>query len=121
MSAKKHRLGVNDAFLVTRKFKLSYADTNAFNEAVQKIDQLYGMDSLKFIEKSKMLKVSYDASRMSVDDIISIFEKWSVAQKTNWWNKNRIGYYRFVDQNVKNNANSKPTCCNKPPPGTKYR
>ena len=64
MSKKEHRLGVSEINLVVRHLKLEPADQNNLQAVVAEVDQLYGLDAISFDEKSHVLNLAYDASRI---------------------------------------------------------
>lgn len=117
MSKNEHRLGVFEVNLVIRHLKLESVTPENISAVVDEIDQLYGLDGVSFDEKSQVINLAYDASRVGIQGIEEIFEKHGVDICHNWWTNLKEGYYRFVDDNVKDNAKHKPTCCNKIPPG----
>ncbi len=111
MKNKEHRLGVSEVTLVVRHLKLEPADINAVEEAVAEIDKIYGLDSVSFDDKSYVLNVAYDASRICIDCVEKVLEKYQLAVSHDWWTHFKEGYYRFVDENIKDNANSEPWSC----------
>ena len=117
MSNKDHRLGVSEINLVTRHLKLEPSDEVAIRAAVADIDQLYGLDSVSFDEKKWRLDLAYDASRICLDCVEDILMKHAVEISHGWWTRFKEEHYRFVDQNVKDNASQDPWSCHQSPPG----
>lgn len=117
MSKKEHRLGVSEVNLVVRHLKLEGATSENINSAIEEIDQLYGLDGVSFDEKSQVINLAYDASRLGIEGIEEILKKYELEVGHDWWTNLKEGYYSFVDQNVKDNAKHQPICCNKTPPG----
>ncbi|GGB92488.1 hypothetical protein GCM10011352_18180 [Marinobacterium zhoushanense] len=115
MSDLDHRPGVKEANLVTRKLKLSGIDQPGISALVAELDQLFGMDSVNYASDSATLSFAYDATHCSVDVVESIVNKHGAQFAASWWNRTKRGYYRFVDQNMKDNAGYEPHCCNKVP------
>lgn len=105
MKHKEHRLGVSETNLVTRHIALvTPVETTRLNAAIAEIDQLYGLDEVTFDEKSAKLDFSYDASRLCIDCVEEILTNHEIQPKHDWWTHFKEGLYRFVDQNVKDNA-----------------
>lgn len=117
MSKKEHRLGVSEVNLVVRHLKLEDAIPENIKATIDEIDQLYGLDGVSFDEKSQVINLAYDASRVGIQGVEEIFEKHGVGISHDWWTNLKEGYYRFVDDNVKDNVKHKPWSCHKPPPG----
>ncbi|MDX5377556.1 MAG: cation transporter [Halomonas sp.] len=118
MSNKDHRLGVSEINLVTRHLKLEPNDEVAIRAAVADIDQLYGLDGVSFDEKKWRLDLAYDASRVCLDCVEDILMKHAVEISHDWWTRFKEEHYRFVDQNVKDNANHEPWSCHQSLPGS---
>lgn len=113
MTKKEHRLGVSEVNLVVRHLKLENDTSGKIQEAVKDIDKLYGMDSVSFDEKSQVLNMAYDASRLCIDGIEEILKKHDVELNHGWWTHFKEEHYRFVDVNVKDNAKRDPWSCHK--------
>lgn len=116
MAKKEHRLGVSEVNLVTRHLKLEAAASEQITKAVDEVDHVYGLDAVSFDEKSGVLNLSYDASRTSIEGVEEILEKHGLSISHDWWTHFKESYYRFVDENVKDNAHHEPWSCHKQPP-----
>lgn len=114
MNNKEHRLGVSEINLVTRHLKLN---ARAVHAAVSDIDKLFGLDSVSFDDKKRKLHLVYDATRLCIDCVEKIFEKHAIKLSHNWWTRFKEEHYRFIDQNVKDNAKHEPWSCHQTPPG----
>lgn len=119
MKTKDHSLGVSEINLVTRHLKLEPSDEENIRAAVADIDELYGLDSVAFDSKKRRLDLEYDASRLCLDCVEEILERHTVKISQGWWNRFKEEHYRFVDQNVKDNARQEPWSCHQTPPGGK--
>lgn len=113
----EHRLGVSPVNLVNRHLKLAPNDPEKLQAAIAEIDQLYGLDSISFNEKTQRLDFAYDASRLCIDCVEDILTQHAVEVSHDWWTRFKEGHYRFVDQNVKDNARHEPWSCHQSPPG----
>lgn len=116
MNSKKHRVGVDENYLVKRRLKVIEPDLLPMLSAVEEIESIIGIDSASFDEESHSLAVAYDASRICLDCIDEILEKHGVTIDPGWWNHFKEEYYRFVDKNVKDNSSHEPFSCHKVPP-----
>ena len=117
MNKTEHRDGVSEANLVIRHLKLNQVTSQKINRVTTEIDSLYGLDSVSYDQKSKVISLAYDATRISIDGIEELLLKHELEVAHDWWTHFKEGYYRFVDQNVSDNAHIKHHCCNKPPQG----
>ena len=116
MSEKEnHRLGVSEVNLVVRHLRIEPIEQIRLQEAITEIDKIYGLDAIFFDEKSHVLNLVYDASRVCLDDIEDLLKQHDVEVSHDWWTHVKEGYYKFVDQNVKDNANHEPWSCHKRP------
>lgn len=62
------------------------------------------------------LAVRYDATRVDFQAIKAALESAGYPPPGNWWTHLKESWYRFVDGNLRDNANAPPpACCNKPP------
>ncbi len=113
MSEIKHRLGVDEVNLVFRHLKLEDIVVADLETAVNEIDAMYGLDAVSFDEKTSTLNLAYDASRVGLGQVEEILEKHNVVVSHDWWTHFKEGYYKFVDQNVKDNAKHEPWSCHK--------
>ena len=118
---KEHRLGVSEVNLVVRHLKLERADGICLLDAIAEIDELYGLDDISFDDKSHILNIAYDASRLCLDGIEDVLKKHGVEISHDWWTRFKTGYYRFVDDNVKDNAGHEPWSCHQSPPTSNKR
>ncbi len=118
MSNKEnHRLGVSEVNLVVRHLRLEPIEQIRLQEAIAEIENIYGLDAISFDEKSHVLNLDYDASRVCLDGIESVLKQHDVEVSHDWWTHFKEGYYKFVDQNVKDNVSHEPLSCHKRPPG----
>jgi hypothetical protein len=108
MNEKEHRLGVSEVALVVRHLKLVDTSGHDMAEVVREIDTIYCLDSVHYENASHTLHIAYDASRICIDCIEKVLQKHEVEVSHDWWTRFKEGYYRFVDQNVKDNASGEP-------------
>lgn len=119
MKKHEHRLGVSEVTLVVRHLKLQPGTETDMPAAMEEMNQLYGMDDVSYDEQSHVLNLAYDARRLDLDGIEKLLEKHNIIISRGWWSNFKESYYRFVDQNVKDNANFEPQSCLQHPPRDK--
>jgi hypothetical protein len=112
----EHRPGVSEVNLVIRHLKLREASADAVTRALGEIDNIHGLDHVSFDHESQVLNIAYDATRTCIDCIEEILDRYQVQVNDDWWTRFKEGYYRYVDQNVKDNATHEPFSCHKVPP-----
>lgn len=120
MKNTEHRLGVSEVNLVVRHLKLDTKSVDSIQDALSEIDKLYGLDAVSFDEKSQVLNLAYDASRLCLDGIEDVLAKYGIEVGHDWWTHFKEGYYKFVDENVKDNAGHEPWSCHSNPPGSNH-
>ena len=121
MTDLEHRVGVREASLVVRHLKLEGINDNNKPLIIEEIDHKFGIDNVSFDDKSSTLNVAYDAISCNLDGIEETIKKHGADVAHDWWTHFKEGYYRYVDQNVKDNANYTPHCCNKAPPSRRKK
>ena len=114
---QQHKAGVNEGSLMIRHLKLEGAVDDNQQLIVQEIDQLLGVDSVSINASESLLNVAYDATKRQLDEVEEIVRKYECDIADDWWTHIKEGYYKFVDQNVKDNASHEPWSCHKPPSG----
>ena len=85
---------------------------------VAEIDKLYGLASVAFDDSKGRLDMAYDATRICLDCIEEVLTKYAIEVSHDWWTHFKEDHYRFVDQNLKDNASREPWSCHKSPPGS---
>jgi len=116
-SKQQHKFGVNEGSLMIRHLRLEGPVQNNHQLIVQEIDQLLGVDAVSINASESLLNVAYDATKRQLDEIEEIVRKYECDIAHDWWTHFKEGYYKFVDQNVKDNARREPWSCHKRPPG----
>ena len=111
MTNTEHRLGVSEVSLVVRHLKLETTTKETLEQALAEIDQVYGIDAVSFDEKSHVLNLAYDATRTCIDGLEEILKGHEIEVSHDWWTHFKEGYYRFVDQNIQENAKTEPWSC----------
>lgn len=117
MSDLDHRVGVRETYLVTRNLRLTNVNEKNRDALMKEIDQLFGIDEAVFNTKEESIYLAYDASNLNLDGIEEVIRKYGADIHNDWWTHTKEDYYKFVDQNVKDNSNHTPWSCHKTPPG----
>ena len=115
MTNAEHRLGVSEVNLVVRHLRVEPVDQTNLEAAIAEIDQLYRLDAISFDEKRHVLNLAYDASRICLDGIEDVLKKHNVEVSHDWLTHFKEGYYKFIDENVKDNASHEPWSCHQTP------
>ena len=117
MSDLDHRVGVKEANLVTRNLRLSNVTEANRSALMEEIDHLFGIDEASFNTEEKSIYLAYDATNINLDGIEEVIKKHGADIHNDWWTHTKEDYYRFVDQNLKDNSEHTPWSCHKSPPG----
>jgi hypothetical protein len=117
MSNNHHRAGVREINLVNRTLKLNAASAIKIREALKEIDLLVGLDSVVYESDHNLLSVAYDASKVDLNLIEEKLKEFGVEINDGWWTHIKEEYYKFIDQNIKDNASHTPWSCHRSPPG----
>lgn len=121
MSDFDHRVGVSEANLVIRNLRLSNVNDGNREALMEEIDELFGIDEAVYNTEEKSIYLAYDALNLNLDGIEDVIRKHGVDINDDWWTHTKEEYYKFVDQNIKDNAQHTPWSCHKTPPGTGKR
>lgn len=116
MSDMDHRPGVHEAYLVKRHLKLEDLDAAKAAAIAQEIDQLVGVDSVALDKDTRRLDVAYDASHLRIEQVEEIVRRHGTDLDHGWWTQFKEGWYRFTDQNVRDNIQHEPWSSTKLPP-----
>ena len=115
MSNLDHRVGVKEVNLVVRHLKLDVVDGQDIDTVVSDIDQIMGLDGVSYDPQSHVLNIAYDATKVCIDCIEDVLKKHQVVISHDWWTHFKEGYYRFVDQNIKENDKRELWSCHQVP------
>ena len=119
MAKTIYRDGVNPGYLVKRT--IGYQGQASLGPVIMKLDALFGMQQVIHHEKRCLLKLAYDGSKIDIDHILEILLADNITLTSGWWATRILNHYRFIDQNVRDNAKHVPVCCSKPPPEVALR
>ncbi len=82
---------------------------------VSEIDKVFGIDEVSYNIKNGEIHLAYDATHIDLDGIEEVIRKHGADLHDDWWTHTKESYYKFVDQNVKDNAKHKPWSCHQVP------
>ena len=102
MSDFDHRVGVREMNLVVRNLKLRNITEENCDNLVKEIDEIFGIDEVSYNISAGEIHLAYDASNINLDGIEEVIRKHGADIHDDWWTHTKEGYYKFVDQNVKN-------------------
>lgn len=97
----------------TRKLRLqAMPDGNALKQLLQAIEGVQAMEL-----SGNRLAVSYDVAHIDFGMLVQELNDGGFEiDEGSWWLRMRGNFYRFVDQNMRDNASYSPHCCSAPPP-----
>ena len=124
MNYFEHRPGVKEINLVNRHLKLEGVTEENKTAIISEIDTLIGIENVSFDERTATLNIAYDATHCDLDGIESLLQAHGADTSDGLWTKIKEGYYKFVDQNIKDNDEHAPHCCNAMPktlPGSRKK
>jgi|SRR5699024_449840 len=111
---KAHKATSQAQFLLRRKIAVEGLNENKTGEVIQKLNHYTHVD---FAEDKQggQLVVTFDGRRWSTNELIEFIESHGGRLKHSWWQRKKHAWYRFTDENVRDNAKHVHTCCSKPP------
>lgn len=116
MSDVHHKPGVHEAYLLKRHLKLEDLDAEKAGAIAQEIEPLVGVDAVALDPATRRLDIAYDASVLQLEQIEAIVRRHGSDLDHGWWTRFKEGWYRYTDQNARDNARHEPWCCSKTPP-----
>ena len=117
MNDSKQNSAEEGVSLVIRHLKLDGSTTqDKIRSAIAALKEIPGVDGVSYDEITGVFNVAYDARRVCVDTIEDVLKKYSIVVSHDWWTHFKEEYYRFADQNIKDNFEHRPYgCCSKVP------
>lgn len=112
---KAHKATSQEGFLLRRKLKVEGLGENEWEDFIHELNHHPCVD---FAERkaTSQLRVTYDGTHWSIDELLELIRIHSGRLKTGWWTRRKLAWYRFTDDNVRANAQHEPFCCSKIPP-----
>lgn len=102
-------------FDVTRRIPLAPGKDAALDEVVRGLAALEPVREAR-LEGSSRLRVRYDASCLSIGDVLAFLDEAGVPRREGFGWRMKSAWYGFLDGNARSNALSTGgACCNRPP------
>ncbi|MFT5755795.1 MAG: hypothetical protein ACI9LM_000507 [Alteromonadaceae bacterium] len=118
MTDLDHRVGIRENNLVVRNIRLSKVTEKNIDALIEEIDQMFGLDEVSFNRKDESIHLAYDAANLNLEGIEEIIKKHQIDIHDDWWTHTKESYYKFCDQNTKDNFEHQPWSCHTQPPDT---
>lgn len=118
MSDLDHRIGVREVNLVVRNLRLTNVTNENIDLLISEINEMFGLDEVSFNQKEQSIHLAYDAANLNLDGIEGVIKKHGADIHDDWWTHTKESYYKFCDQNVKDNFVHEAWSCHKTPPGS---
>ena len=106
----------NDAFVVHRKISIPAIKGK---DCILIIRELFsginGIQKFRINVDKKNIHMTYDASQIGFGDIERLLREYGYPVSGSWWSRHKSGWYRYLDENARANAQSKGgACCSNP-------
>tara|TARA_R110000787_G_scaffold261314_2_gene366618 strand:- start:698 stop:1069 length:372 start_codon:yes stop_codon:yes gene_type:complete len=121
MTDLDHRVGVRENNLVVRNLRLSKVTDENIDALISAIDHLFGLDEVAFNRKQQTIHLAYDGANLNLDGIESVIRDHGADIHNDWWTHTKEGYYKYCDQNVKDNFDHQPSSCHNTPANSTKR
>ena len=112
---RAHKATMQEAFLLKRTLPLRNLEEQQWGDLLQDLKHHPCVDLAERRPKNK-LRIIYDASHWSIDELLGLVSAAGGQLKEGWWGQRKLAWYRFTDDNVRANAQHQPHCCSKMPP-----
>lgn len=108
---KPQRAIINECCFVTRRLKLVDLDPAKAESIRQAIDEIMGVDRVSLTHDSATLNVAYDAGKVRLETLEAIIHRQGAAIASGWWTRFKESWYRFSDDNVRDQKEREPWSC----------
>lgn len=113
MSNIKRTKGPFDA---SRRIAVASGSPEQLHQAIQRLRAMAPVIDVE-LDRQNRLHVVYDASRLGMREIESLLGNSGITPGNGFWMSLKQGWYRFLDDNARENARTgSGACCNRPPP-----
>lgn len=103
-------------FDVNRRIAVASGSPEQLHQAIQRLREMAPVIDVE-LDRQNRLHVVYDASRLGMREIESLLGNSGITTGNGFWSNLKQGWYRFLDDNARDNARSGGgACCNRPPP-----
>jgi hypothetical protein len=111
---KAHKATSQAQFLLRRKLAVEGFTETQWEDFIQELNHHPSVDFAEGKPGGQLI-VTFDGRHWSTDELIDLAKTRGGCLKGGWWQRQRLAWYRFTDENVRANAKHVPTCCSKPP------
>lgn len=112
--AKAHKVTSQSQFLLRRKLAVEGLTDAQWEDFIQELNNHPCVDFAEG-KRGNLLITTFDGRHWSTDELIDLVGARGGRLKEGWWQRQRLAWYRFTDENVRANAKHVPSCCSKPP------
>lgn len=103
-------------FDVNRRIAVASGSPEQLHQAIQRLREMAPVIDVE-LDRQNRLHVVYDASRLGMREIESLLGNSGITSGNGLWSNLKQEWYRFLDDNARDNARSGGgACCNRPPP-----
>lgn len=115
---KAHKPTSQAQFLLRRTLIVEGLNEDQTAQLIQELNDYLYVD---FAEGTLggQLTVTFDGRQWSTHELIGLIEAHGGRLTKRWWQRQKLAWYRFTDENVRDNAKHVHVCCSKPPPLSK--
>ena len=110
-----HQAIDQEQFRLRRKLKVTGLGESQWNAVIQELTHNPCIDFAERKSEDRLV-VDFDGTHYSTDELVDFIEAHGGHLSNGWWERQKIGWYRATDSNVRDNAEHEPFCCSKIPP-----
>ena len=107
--------GIDNGYTVKRRTALTGISPLNCRAIIQALEKMPGVARASIDERTSRLTLSYDSSKRNISEIETVLQAYDGGFAEDWWTRFKIGWYRNLDTNARDNAHAEVHCCNKPP------
>lgn len=111
----QHSKAITPGFLTKYSLPLVGLDEEQVEIIERDINELTGVDRVSVHTQGSTLIVRYDASLISIDDVILTLNDYGLLLDDNWWGRIKLRWQRQIDSNIADSAKHEAHCCNQVP------
>ena len=112
---KAHKATNQPQFLLRRKLTIEGLTEIQWEDFIQTLNHHSRVDFAERKPKRQLI-VTFDGTHWSTNELLNLIEAQGGRLKRGWWQRQKLAWYQFTDDNLSANAKHEPTCCSKAPP-----
>lgn len=112
---KAHKATSQEQFLVRRKLTVAGLAESQWEKLIQELNHHPCVDFAECKSKDRLL-ATFDGTHFSIDELIDFVGAHGGHLNSGWWERQKIGWYQFTEENIRANVKHEPFCCSKIPP-----